>query len=336
MSLLPITLACGPYDRTRALADGRVTVAGADLRYIPLDPEEIFFRMVSHGEFDVSEMSLATYLVTWEKGAPFTGIPVFPSRLFRHTSVYANRDRIPEAGGTDPAAAAAALTGKTVGVAEWQLTANVWIRGILADHYGVPVESVRYRTGGLNAPGRYEKVAVSLPESIDIAPIREGETLSRLLADGEIDALYTPRAPESMGEHANVTRLFGDTRAEEERFYERTRIFPIMHVIVIHDRVYEKNPWIARELLKAFTAAKRAAYDDLASTAALRISLPFAREEFERAVATMGADYWAYGIEPNRHVLSAFARYAADQHLVSKVFDPGELFAPEAGEEFVI
>jgi 4,5-dihydroxyphthalate decarboxylase len=335
MARLAVSLACGPYDRTRALADGRVTVGGADLRYVPLDPEEIFFRMVSHGEFDVSEMSLATYLVTREKGAPFIGIPVFPSRLFRHTSVYANRDRIPEAGGTDAAAAAKALEGKKVGVAEWQLTANVWIRGILADHYGVPVESVRYRTGGLNAPGRHEKVAVRLPETIDIAAIPAEKTLSVMLADGEIDAMYTPRAPESHGTGA-VTRLFGDTRAEEERYYAQTGIFPIMHVIVIHERVYGKNPWIARELLKAFTAAKQAAYDDLTSTAALRISLPFAREEYEHAVATMGADYWSYGLEPNRHVLSAFTRYAATQHLVSREFAPEELFAPETGEEFVI
>lgn len=336
MAHLPLTLACGPYDRTRALADGRVTVPGADLRYIPLDPEEIFFRMVSHGEFDVSEMSLATYLVTREKGAPFIGIPVFPSRLFRHTSVYANRDRIPEADGDDAEAAARALAGKTVGVAEWQLTANVWIRGILADQYGVPVESVKYRTGGLNAPGRHEKVPVALPDSIDISPIAEGQTLSRMLADGEIDAMYTPRAPESLRTHDSVARLFKDTRAEEERYYASTGIFPIMHVVVIHERVYDQNPWIARELVKAFTKAKQAAYDDLTATAASRLSLPFAREEYERTVAMMGTDYWAYGVEPNRRVLETFARYAVDQHLVSKHFTPEELFAPETGEEFVI
>src|SRR5215472_14232760 len=174
MSLLPITLACGPYDRTRALADGRVSVAGADLRYITLDPEEIFFRMVTHGEFDVSEMSLATYLVS-----------------------------------RDTAAAARSLNGATVGVAEWQLTANVWIRGILAQHYGVPVTSVRYRTGGLNAPGRHEKVALSLPPSIDIAPIPPGATLSGLLAAGDIDAVYSPRSPQSFGT-GSVRRLFAD------------------------------------------------------------------------------------------------------------------------------
>ena len=341
MSLLPITLACGPYDRTRALADGRVKVAGADLRYLTLDPEEIFFRMVTHGEFDVSEMSLATYLITRDQardngggaGAPFVAIPVFPSRMFRHTSVYVNGDRMP--GGADAAAAARALAGATVGVAEYQLTANLWIRGILAEHYGVPVASVRYRTGGLNAPGRHEKFAITLPPEIDIAPVPAGRTLSEMLAAGELDAVYSPRAPDSYGT-GSVRRLFADTRAEEERYYAATGIFPIMHVIVLHRRVYENNRWLARELLKSFTAAKQLAYEELARTAALRVSLPFAREDYERAVAMMGADYWSYGIEANRAVLSTFLRYAAGQHLIGEVPAVESLFAPETGAEFVI
>jgi len=334
MSLLPVTLAAGPYDRTRALADGRVTVAGADLRYLTLDPEEIFFRMVGHAEFDVSEMSLATYHVLFDQArrqdtaAPFVAIPVFPSRMFRHTSVYVNRDRLPSG---DPAA----LAGATVGVAEWQLTANVWIRGILADHYGVPVESVRYRTGGLNAPGRHEKVGLNLPPGIDIEPIADGQTLSAMLAAGELDALYTPRAPDSLGT-GSVTRLFADSRAEEERYFAATGIFPIMHVIVIRRALYEANRWLARELLKSFTAAKAIAYQELARTAALAVSLPFAREEYERSVVTMGPDYWSYGIEPNRRVLSAFARYAAAQHLVAAAPDPESLFAGETADEVVI
>jgi 4,5-dihydroxyphthalate decarboxylase len=337
VSLLPITLACGPYDRTRALADGRVTVAGADLRYITLDPEEVFFRMVTHGEFDVSEMSMATFHVIRGNAAaagqpaPFVAIPVFPSRMFRHTSVYVNTDRIP-AGGAD---AAGALAGATVGVAEWQLTANVWIRGILADRCGVPVESVRYRTGGLNAPGRHEKVPLSLPEAIDITPIPSGQTLSGLLAAGEIDAIYSPRVPESHGK-GSVRRLFADTRAEEERYFAETGIFPIMHVIVIRRAVYEANRWLPRELFKAFTAAKRIAYDELARTAALSVSLPFVREEYEAAVAAMGEDYWAYGIEPNRRVLSTFARYATAQHLVPAPPAPEDLFAGELGEDVII
>lgn len=335
MALLPITLAAGPYDRTRALADGRVRVAGAELRYLTLDPEEIFFRMVTHGEFDVSEMSLATYHVLHDQARqagtapPFVAIPVFPSRMFRHTSVYVNTDRI------SPADGPAALAGATVGVAEWQLTANVWIRGILADHYGVPVESVRYRTGGLNAPGRHEKVALSLPDSIDITPIPVGQTLSDLLLAGEIDAIYSPRAPESSGT-GSVRRLFTDSRSEEERYFAATGIFPIMHVLVIRRAVYEANRWLARELLTACTAAKQVAYGELARTAALAVSLPFVREEYERATGLMGADYWPYGIEPNRQVLTAFARYATAQHLIAEPPAPESLFAPETLDEVVI
>jgi 4,5-dihydroxyphthalate decarboxylase len=340
MAPLPITLACGPYDRTRALADGRVRVAGADVRYVRLDPEEIFFRMLTYGEFDVSEMSLSTYLLTHQAGGPFVAIPVFPSRMFRHTGVYVNRARLP--GSTDAAEAARALAGATVGLAEYQLTANVWIRGILAEHYGVPAASVRYRTGGLNSPGRHEKFTVTLPPEIDIAPIPAGRTLSAMLADGELDAVYSPRAPASFNAgtgNANtgsVGRLFADTRAEEERYFAATGIFPVMHVIVIHRRVYEGNRWLARELLKSFTAAKQLAYEELARTVALSASLPFVREEYERTVATMGADYWAYGIEANQAVLSTFARYAAEQHLIAEAPEPGLLFAPETREEFII
>jgi 4,5-dihydroxyphthalate decarboxylase len=327
MARLPISLACGPYDRTRALADGRVEIDGAELRYIHLEPEEIFFRMLNYGEFDAAEMSLSTYLLTHLADGPFIAIPVFPSRMFRHTSVYVN--------GTAGIGKAQDLAGKTVGVAEYQLTANVWIRGILADHYGLPVESVKYRTGGLNTPGRHEKFSVNLPPQIDIAPVAEGQTLSGLLAAGEIDAIYSPRAPESFG-GPSVRRLFDDSRAEEERYYSETGIFPIMHVLVIHRRVYESNRWIARELLKAFTAAKDIAFAELRRTVALSISLPWVREEFESTVERMGPDFWAYGIEPNRTVLSSFIRYAHAQGLIDTTPEPEDLFAPETGEQFII
>jgi 4,5-dihydroxyphthalate decarboxylase len=330
MARLPLTLACGRYDRTQALADGRVTVDGVDLRYIHLEPEEIFFRMVRFGEFDVAEMSLSTYLLTHLADGPFVAIPVFPSRMFRHTSVYVNAGSFDLSG--EPVAQ---LAGKTVGVAEYQLTANVWIRGILAEHYGVPVASVRYRTGGLNTPGREEKVSLDLPPEIDIEPVPAGRTLSEMLAVGELDAVYSPRAPDSFGT-GSVRRLFTDTRAEEERYFERSGLFPIMHVIVIHRRVYEADPWLAQELLKAFTAAKQVAYADLARTVALSLSLPFAREEYERTVARMGADYWPYGLEPNREVLATFVRYAAEQGVIAREPQPDGLFAPETHQRFVI
>jgi 4,5-dihydroxyphthalate decarboxylase len=327
---LPVTLACGPYDRTAALADGRVTVDGVDLRYVHLEPEEIFFRMVQYGEFDVAELSLSTYLLTHLADGPFVAIPVFPSRMFRHTSVYINGDSF------DPdRPAVEQMKGKTVGLAEYQLTANVWIRGILAEHYGVPVTSVRYRTGGLNQAGRKEKVALRLPPEIDLAPAPAGRNLSELLAEGQLDAIYTPRAPDSFVA-GPVRRLFDDTRAEEERYFELSRIFPIMHVVVIHRRVYEQNRWLAQELLKAFTAAKEIAYAQLARTVALSVSLPFIREDYERTVARMGADYWAYGVEANRHVLDTFCRYAVEQGLAGRQPDVASLFAPETTDQFII
>jgi len=329
MARLPLTLACGPYDRTQALVDGRVRIDGVDLRHVHLEPEEIFFRMLNHGEFDVAEMSLATYLLTHLADGPFVAIPVFPSRMFRHTSAYVNA-----AAGID---SPAALAGRSVGVAEYQLTANVWIRGILAEHHGLPVASVSYRTGGLNTPGRHEKFSLKLPPEIDIAPVPEGRTLSAMLAEGELDALYTPRAPDSFGDGTGpVRRLFADTRAEEERYFAGTGIFPIMHVIVLHRRVYESNRWIARELLKAFERSKRLAFERLARTVALSVSLPWVREEYERAVATMGADYWAYGIEPNRAVISTFVRYAREQGMVARSPEVEDLFAPETAEQFII
>ncbi|MGA8458498.1 MAG: hypothetical protein WB800_24080, partial [Streptosporangiaceae bacterium] len=190
MALLDLTLGCGEYDRTRALTDGRVRVEGVDLRYVTLDPEEVFFRMARHEEFDAAEFSLSSYVVTLCRGAPFIAIPVFPSKRFRHSCIYVNA----QAGIEAPAD----LIGRTVGIPEYQLTAIVWIRGMLAEHYGVPAHSVRYRTGGLHEPGRTEKLPVSLPPEIEISPIPSDRVLSDMLATGEIDALYSPRAPRSL------------------------------------------------------------------------------------------------------------------------------------------
>jgi 4,5-dihydroxyphthalate decarboxylase len=329
MSRLQLTMACGPYDRTRALADGRVRVEGVDLRYLCLDPEEIFFRMARHEEFDVSEMSLSTYLLSHLAGSPFVAIPVFPSRAFRHSGIYVS-EASGLAGGTP-----ADLAGRTVGVAEYQLTANVWIRGFLEEHHGLATSSVAYRTGGLDAPGRIEKFHVSLPPEIDIAPIAEGETLSELLARGELDAVYSPRAPESV-ETGRAGRLFADPRAEEERYFAATGIFPIMHVLVIRRGVYERHPWVAQELLKACVRAKEIAFAELGRTVALSLSLPWVREEYEHTRGLMGDDYWAYGLEANRDLLATFIRYAAEQGLADRRPAPEELFAPETTERFVI
>lgn len=328
MARLPLTLACGPYDRTRAIADGRVPVEGVELRYIELDPEEIFFRMLSYGEFDMAELSLSSYLLTHLADGPFVAVPVFPSRMFRHTSVY-----VGDASGiTSPAE----LAGRLVGVAEYQLTANVWIRGILQEYHGLPSSSVRYRTGGLDEPGRREKIPLKLPQEICIEPVPDGRTLSGMLAEGEIDAIYSPRAPASFTAGNGVRRLFGDSRERERQYFRDSGIFPIMHVLVMQRRIYEANPWLARSMTKAFSQAKVLAYQELARTVALAVSLPWVREEYEASVGLLGEDFWAYGLDANRHVIETFIRYAHEQGMLSRQPEPDELFAQETLKSVII
>jgi 4,5-dihydroxyphthalate decarboxylase len=326
---VPITLACERYDRTEALRDGRVRPAGVDLTYLPQQVEETFFRMARFGEFDAAEMSLSSYVVGLTRGAPFVAIPVFPSRLFRHSGIYVSA----ASGIREPRD----LVGKRVGLAEYQLTANVWIRGILADEYGVPVESVTYRTGGLHSPGRVEKLKVDLPPDVRVEPIGPARTLSEMLATGEIDALYTPRTPESFvrGDRG-VRRLFDPAGPAEEDYFRRTGIFPIMHVVVLRRDVYERNRWLARSLFDAFAEAKTLCEQGIDETAAARYMLPWLHDEIARTRAVLGEDYWPYGLDRNAEVLRTFLRYSYDQGLAARKLEPEELFAPETLESVVV
>lgn len=329
---MPLTLACWDYDRTAALASGEVRPEGVDLTYLSLPVEETFFRMLRHREFDAAEMSLSSYVISLDRaggGSPFVAIPVFPSRAFRHNGIYVNA--------MSGIAAPGDLRGRTVGLAEYQLTANVWIRGMLAEHYGVPVESVRYRTGGQHQPGRVAKIGHDLPRGVDIAPIPPGRTLADMLVAGEIDALYTPRTPLPFAQgRPEVRRLFPDVRAEEERYYRQTGIFPVMHVVVLRRDAYQARPWLAQSLFKAFEEARRLAAARLAETAASRDMLPWLYAEAERTRELMGPSWWSYGLAGNEQVLATFLRYSRDQGLASRPLTPEELFAPETLESYVI
>jgi 4,5-dihydroxyphthalate decarboxylase len=326
--MVSLALACGPYDRTLPLVDGRVRVEGVDLSAVALPVEEIFYRSATYREFDVSEMSFSSYLLMLERGAPFIAIPVFPSRAFRHNGIYVNA----QAGITQPEQ----LKGRTVGVPEYQVTAAVWIRGILAEFHGVPVDSVRYRTGGLYRPGRAEKVPIS-PPGIDIQPIPSGQTLGKLLVEGELDAIYTPRVPpEFAAGDPRIKRLYPDARAAEIEYFRATGIFPVMHTVVIRHEVYERDRWLATSLVKAFTAAKEIATSALIETAAMTAALPFAYQEAEELVTLMGRDYWPYGVEPNRLTLETLVRYEQEQGLIRERYPVEQLFAPETLSSFVI
>ena len=330
MSKLRLSLACWNYDRTRALMDGSVQPDGIDLTYLNLPVEETFFRMLRHREFDIAEMSLSSYSVSmFREPRPFVAIPIFPSRFFRHSCIYVNA----KAGIRAPKD----LIGKRIGTPEYQMTAPVWIRGILADHYGVPVDSVTYYTGGEEEPGLSEKLKLDLPPNIKIKPIGETQTLAAMLASGEIDALQTARMPSTFSTGGgSVRRLFENYKDVEQSYYRETGIFPIMHTLVVRREVYEQNRWVAQALYKAFVEAQKRTYDDLYVTAALKAMLPWLTAHVEETRALMGDDFWSYGFERNRATLATFLRYHHEQGLSKRLLTPEELFAPEAMESFKI
>ncbi len=330
MPNLRLSLGCWNYDRTRALADGRIRPDGIDLTYLDMPVEETFFRMLRHQEFDVAELSLSSYAVSLLKPEkPFVAIPVFPSRFFRHSCIYVNAD----AGIREPKD----LVGKRVGNPEYQMTAPVWIRGILQDEYAVPVEAQTYYQGGEEEPNRPEKIKLDLPPKIKVRPIGEKDTLAAMLRDGEIDAFYTARMPSTYRTGAGkVRRLFENYMEIEQAYYRKTKIFPIMHTVAIRRSVYEKHPWVAMSLYKAFVQSQRETYDDLYVTAALKTMLPWLTRHVEDARALMGEDFWPYGFAPNRETLATFLRYHHEQGLSKRLLAPEELFAPETLESFRI
>jgi 4,5-dihydroxyphthalate decarboxylase len=330
MSKLRLTLSVWDYDRTRALADGSVQPEGIDLTVLEHPVEETFFRMARYREFDVAEMSMSSYTVSLHRDPrPFIAIPAFVSRYFRHSSIYVSA----KSGIREPKD----LAGRRIGTPEYQMTAPVWIRGILADDYGVKPESVEYWTGGEEETRRDEKIRLDLPPRFKVRPIGPDQTLSAMIAAGEIDALHTARAPSTFYSRPDaVRRLFPDYVEVEREYYRRTKIFPIMHVVALRREVYEANRWVAMSLHKAFVAAQQRAYASLRETAAHKAMLPWLVAHVEDAVRELGEDYWPYGFHGNRHVLGTFLRYHHEQGLSPRRLQPEELFAPETLEAYKI
>jgi 4,5-dihydroxyphthalate decarboxylase len=227
------------------------------------------------------------------------------------------------------------LAGKRIGVPEYQMTAPVWIRGILQDEYGVDPAGCEYLTGGEEEPGRDEKLKLELPPKFRLTPIGPQQTLSKMIAAGELDAMHTARTPSTFYKQPDkVKRLFGDFVEIEKSYYRKTRIFPIMHTVVIRRELYEKNRWIAQSLAKAFAQAQRKTYENLNTSMALTTMLPWQSAHVEEARALLGEDWWPYGVEPNRRVLETFVRYHHEQGLSRRRLKVEELFAPETLTSF--
>jgi 4,5-dihydroxyphthalate decarboxylase len=330
MPRVPLTIACWDYDRTRGLMDGRVSVEGCDATYLPLSPEEVFFRAFRHHEFDVTELSFSTYMMTRMRGTcPYIGIPAFVSRAFRHSAIYIRTDR--------GIARPQDLKGRVVGVPEYQVTAALWVRGMLKDEYGVDPADIDWRTGGVEDPGRHEKADLKLPPGVRVSAIPPGQTLGAMLANGEIDALVAPRAPSCYARGMpNIGRLFTDFRAAEKAYWKKTGIFPIMHVIGIRESLVERCPWLPSSVFKAFLQAKALARPELHEVAALKYMLPWVTAEVEDTEAVMGTDFWPYGVEPNMPTLEAITRYSFEQGLSGKRIAIDELFAPSTRERFKV
>ncbi len=328
MTDLTLSLAMGNYDRTRAIVDGRVKIDGVDPVPMLLSPEEMFFRAFRHQAFDISELSLSSYSISVARGDPhYVAVPVFLSRAFRHTSVYIRTDtgiERPED-----------LKGRRIGIAEYQLSANVWVRGILEEHFGVKPSDIEWVRGGMDTPGRPEKIKIDLPGDVRVTPAPEGATLNQMLMDGEIDGFVGPRWPRCYSEgHPHVGRLFSDSIGAAEAYYRDTKIFPIMHVLGVRRSLAEAHPWLPGALVKGFAQAKALAQEALQDTSATKVTMPFVEDTLNRAQALMGADPWTYGVAPNAHVLDKFLEYHHAQGLSPERVAVEDLFHPSTYEAY--
>jgi 4,5-dihydroxyphthalate decarboxylase len=320
MSKLELTLACWDYDRTRPLMDGRVQPEGIDLRVEFLRPREMFPRMLERQEFHMSELSLASYASLIGRGeCPFVALPVAVSKLFRHSCIYVRTD----AGIATPQD----LKGKRVGTTQYGSTAVVYIKGMLQDDFGVRPADMHWFVGGMNAPTEAPLIPMKLPETVKVEFLPEGATLAAMFEAGGLDALFSIYLPPMFKEGSpRIARLFPNYKEAEKEYYRRTRIFPIMHTVVVRRDVLDEYPWVARSMFEAFCAARDLAVDGLHDTDALRLSLPWLIEHVEEAWQVFGTDFWAYGLEPNRPTLEALGRYVHEQGLSPRRVHADEIF----------
>ncbi len=322
---LNLSMAVADCDHVRDLVSGEVTADGVVLTPMTLPVEEIFFRFLKNREFDVAELSFAKFLTLQASGeTDFVGLPVFPSRVFRHSAIYVRQD----SGISDPKD----LEGKTVGIPEWAQTAGVYVRGILKESYGIDLAKVKWVQAGVNQPGRVEKVKFSLPEGVQYES-RPEKSLNEMLVSGEIDVAITARPPQSLFDaDSPIKRLFDNPRHEEFKNFQETGLFPIMHVVVMRRPVFESHPWVGRSLYKAFDEAKKRSLERMVDITSARVPLPWAASQAEELIELFGNDPWPYGIAENDSTLSTFCRFIYEQGLSDRLVKPVELFPKELHE----
>jgi 4,5-dihydroxyphthalate decarboxylase len=319
MNKLPLTAAMPDYDHVRDLTLGRVRPEGIDLTVLTFPVEEIFYRFIVYKEWEVSEISLAKYVsLTAQGDESFYALPVFPSRVFRHSSLYVRRD--------GPIKAIGDLAGRRVGIPEWAQSAAVYSRGFLQHQYGIDLASIQWVQAGVNQPGRIEKVDLQLPKGVTLTR-KPDKSLNGMLLSGEIDAVLAARAPDSfINGHPNIRRFFENYQEVEADYYRKTGIFPIMHAVAVRRDVLDKNPWVARNLLNAFDEARRRSIARALDGTVSLFPIPWGNDHAKRGMDLLGADYFPYGIEENRKTLEAFLSYAHEQGVCKRLLTIEELF----------
>jgi len=330
VSNLELSIAVGDYDRNRALFDGRVRIDGVDPVFMKLSPEEIFFRAFRTQDFDICELSFSSYTVGVANGtAHYTGVPAFLSRSFRHSSIYIRNDK----GIERPED----LAGRRIGIAEYQLTANVWARALLEDDHGVKPSDISWVRGGMDTPDRPEKIKLDLPADVSVEAAPEGRSLNDLLVAGEIDGFIGPRSPACFIEgNPNISWLYPDLVGAAKDYFARTGIFPVMHLLGVRKSLADRHPWLPAALYKAFSQSKEHAIAQMDDTAASAVSLPFLAERLADARASMGRDFWSYGVKANRNGLENFLDHHHRQGLSKRRVSVEELFHTSTLEQFAI
>jgi len=322
MPNLKLSVGCGNYDRTEALRSGIVQPEGIDLTYVPVQsPPEIFARMIKNNAFDFAEMSTAMYLTLRAKNEfPFIALPIFPSKVFRHGFIFVNTN----SGIKSPKD----LEGKRVGVPEYRQTAAIWIKGILQNEYGVDLHSIHWFEGGANVPREPDILDLRPDYEVDIEFIGPEKSLNQMLEAGEIDAMIGARIPFSLNTSPHVQRLFPDYREVEKKFYKKTGIFPIMHTLVVDEKLYREHPWVAESIYKAFVQSKDWCLEQMRFSGTMRYTLPWLFADIDEMYEVFGSDPWSYGLEPNRATLEALIKYLHDQKFLAQRVAIEDMFAP--------
>jgi len=312
---LQLTLACGDYEIVRALKEGAVAPDGIELTLLTsLDSTTRHWRFLRNREFDAAELSCSSYLVAKDQGFPFDAIPVYLHRRFRHGFAFVNTSkniREPKD-----------LIGKKIGVKSFQVTAVLWLRGILEHEYGVPHKSIEWFA-------EYdEDVEFVPPPDLKLHRLPGDKNCEDMLVSGELDAvLHADLIWPITQKHPAAARLWPDYKREEQNYFRKTGIFPIMHVMGIKREIVEKYPWVPIEIYKAFDAAKAIGMERMENP---RVApLAWYREAWEEQEELLGTDPWEYGLgERNAHALQTLAGYSHEQGLTRKLLSLDELFLP--------